>query len=332
MIIGLVGAFLTTAYMTRATYLTFFGEPRGAAAHFVHGDHGAAHDDHARRCATTTHGARTTPTRPSRLTRRPLPFAADRLAVADHGAAVDPRSVLASSPATSTPRRSRSEVLRALDRVGDRRANCRTAPTFKWVNALPSIVLVAAGFVVSLAVCKQIYGTADSHAEGPHPSAIAVLGAGYHVPGQQVLPRRPLREGHRPRASPTRSPRPPTGSTSTSSTASSTRVGIGGRKTGDWVYSNVDQRVVDGAVNGSGTVARGTGGALQPVQSGKVSHVRSAAVRRRSSRRARTRHRQQLEEPMEVTPRPTMAAQRRHLPAAGRRAGDAVHPRRGKSR
>ncbi|MFM7411096.1 MAG: hypothetical protein ACKO3L_09925, partial [Actinomycetota bacterium] len=37
-----------------------------------------------------------------------------------------------------------------------------------------------------------------------------------------------------------------------------------------WVYRNVDQRVVDGAVNGSGTVARGAGGALRPVQSGKV--------------------------------------------------------------
>jgi NADH-quinone oxidoreductase subunit L len=48
-------------------------------------------------------------------------------------------------------------------------------------------------------------------------------------------------------------------------------VGIGGRKSGNWVYKNIDQRVVDGAVNGSGSVARGTGGALQPVQSGKVS-------------------------------------------------------------
>ncbi|MFM7891399.1 MAG: NADH-quinone oxidoreductase subunit L, partial [Actinomycetota bacterium] len=45
MIVGLAGAFLTAAYMTRATYLTFFGEPRGAAA----GEHDAhesdAHDD-----------------------------------------------------------------------------------------------------------------------------------------------------------------------------------------------------------------------------------------------------------------------------------------------
>ena len=41
-VIGLVGAFMTTAYMTRATYLTFFGTARGAAA----GEHHDAHVDH----------------------------------------------------------------------------------------------------------------------------------------------------------------------------------------------------------------------------------------------------------------------------------------------
>ncbi|MFZ9619117.1 MAG: NADH-quinone oxidoreductase subunit L, partial [Ilumatobacteraceae bacterium] len=53
MIVGLVGAFMTAAYMTRATYLTFFGEPRGASAghssHEPHGAHGS-HDTHG------THG------------------------------------------------------------------------------------------------------------------------------------------------------------------------------------------------------------------------------------------------------------------------------------
>ena len=48
MIVALVGAFLTAAYTVRATYLTFFGEPRGAAAgehHEVHAEHtGDAHD------------------------------------------------------------------------------------------------------------------------------------------------------------------------------------------------------------------------------------------------------------------------------------------------
>jgi NADH-quinone oxidoreductase subunit L len=48
MVIALVGAFMTAGYTVRATYLTFFGEPRGAAAgvhHEVHAEHtGDAHD------------------------------------------------------------------------------------------------------------------------------------------------------------------------------------------------------------------------------------------------------------------------------------------------
>ncbi|HEY3485581.1 MAG TPA: hypothetical protein VGK49_09355, partial [Ilumatobacteraceae bacterium] len=47
--------------------------------------------------------------------------------------------------------------------------------------------------------------------------------------------------------------------------------GRGGRRTGDWVYRNLDQRVVDGAVNASGAIASESGRALQPVQSGKIS-------------------------------------------------------------
>jgi len=49
--IGLAGAFMTTAYMTRATYLTFFGKARGAAAGEHHGDghaeeHEREHEEH----------------------------------------------------------------------------------------------------------------------------------------------------------------------------------------------------------------------------------------------------------------------------------------------
>ncbi|HEX9258844.1 MAG TPA: NADH-quinone oxidoreductase subunit L [Acidimicrobiales bacterium] len=51
MVIGLCGAFMTAAYMTRATYLTFFGEYRGGQAHADAHDseHHAedAHDEHA---------------------------------------------------------------------------------------------------------------------------------------------------------------------------------------------------------------------------------------------------------------------------------------------
>jgi NADH-quinone oxidoreductase subunit L len=47
-------------------------------------------------------------------------------------------------------------------------------------------------------------------------------------------------------------------------------VGVGARKTGTWVYENIDQTVVDGIVNASGTAAEGSGQALRPIQSGKV--------------------------------------------------------------
>jgi NADH-quinone oxidoreductase subunit L len=46
--VGIIGAFMTAAYMTRATYLTFFGKPRGGAAHFMGvEDHGTLVDAHA---------------------------------------------------------------------------------------------------------------------------------------------------------------------------------------------------------------------------------------------------------------------------------------------
>jgi NADH-quinone oxidoreductase subunit L len=38
-----------------------------------------------------------------------------------------------------------------------------------------------------------------------------------------------------------------------------------------WTYRNIDQRVVDEAVNASGRATKGAGGVVQPVQSGKVS-------------------------------------------------------------
>jgi NADH-quinone oxidoreductase subunit L len=39
MVVGIVGAFMTAAYMTRCVYLTFYGEPRGAAADPHHHPH-----------------------------------------------------------------------------------------------------------------------------------------------------------------------------------------------------------------------------------------------------------------------------------------------------
>ena len=47
-------------------------------------------------------------------------------------------------------------------------------------------------------------------------------------------------------------------------------VGEGSKRTGIWVYENIDQKLVDGAVNGSGTVASETGHRLQRTQFGFV--------------------------------------------------------------
>jgi NADH-quinone oxidoreductase subunit L len=59
--IGLVGAFMTAAYMMRCVYLTFLGKPRGAAAGEHHDEHDThdAHDAHAAVAhdAHDTHGA-----------------------------------------------------------------------------------------------------------------------------------------------------------------------------------------------------------------------------------------------------------------------------------
>src|SRR5947207_12419601 len=39
MVVGIIGAMMTAAYMTRCVYLTFHGEPRGAAADPHHHPH-----------------------------------------------------------------------------------------------------------------------------------------------------------------------------------------------------------------------------------------------------------------------------------------------------
>ncbi len=47
-------------------------------------------------------------------------------------------------------------------------------------------------------------------------------------------------------------------------------VGTSARKGGEFVYARIDQGVVDTLVDGSGTVAEGTGEVLRKAQTGKV--------------------------------------------------------------
>jgi NADH-quinone oxidoreductase subunit L len=275
MAVGLIGAFMTTAYMTRATYLTFLGEPRGAAAHFVHGDHATdpehqepqplapvpdevlsatdPHDVHAIHEHEPVHGA-------------PLPFApTDSPALITVPLII--LSFLAIVAGYLNAAAFKTEYFHTWihSSIG---VELPEGPSFKWLNALPSIALVAAGLAIAYLVSERVWGPKQSSLRGlternsllqaghqflvnkyyldylyekiivhgiAHPIAAAAYWTNQHILDGIV-----------------------------------NAVGIGGRKTSNWIYKNIDQRLVDGTVNGTGMVARGTGGALQPVQSGKV--------------------------------------------------------------
>jgi NADH-quinone oxidoreductase subunit L len=258
-IIGLIGAFMTTAYMTRATYLTFFGSPRGGAAHFVghHEDHGHepahvahGHDDHH---VPLVHG-------------RPLPFAKDdsswqlTLPLIILGTLAILSGYLNAAP---------FKIHKFHDwmhsSIG---VELPEAPEFEWVNAAPSILLVLAGFAISLLVSKAVFGPGPSVLKGLTERNKA-LGAGHRfLVNKYYLDA--LYENVIVRAIAYPISRAAYWTNQHVLDGIVNSVGRGGRATGEFVYKYVDQALVDGVVNGSGTTATHAGGALQPVQSGKV--------------------------------------------------------------
>ncbi len=332
--VGLIGAFMTAAYMTRATYLTFFGQPRGAAAGLS--DH---HDDAEE--YELYHDEPLDPAMPASPVGTPLPAAAlgkndpDRVpaahiaaphidadahalaaqdqqahaphagvahahaahghADAAHGAGHGAHDAGHGKPAFGIAGESPILIVAPLIVLGflavvsgyinapafhielflewvEPRASeffpGLSHATFSWVNALPSILLVALGVGVSYAVCRSLYGTADSRLRGltrrsrPARAGYLFLANRYYL--DHLYERVIVRGVAHPIADAAYwiNQRVLDGIVN--------GVGVAGRRTGQWIYRNVDQRVVDGAVNGSGLAARGTGGALRPLQSGKV--------------------------------------------------------------
>jgi NADH-quinone oxidoreductase subunit L len=142
------------------------------------------------------------------------------------------------------------------------------AATFEWVNALPSIVLVALGFLVSLALCRAVFSDAPSRLKGLTQRS-KLLGAGHRfLVNKYYLDALYEKVIVRGIAHPIAKAAYWTNQNVLDGIVNA--FGIGGKRTGNWIYKNIDQRVVDGAVDGSGSMARGTGGALRPLQSGKV--------------------------------------------------------------
>jgi len=305
--LGFVGAFMTAAYMTRATYLTFFGQPRGAAAgehaggHDAHGHadshdaHGAdGHDAHGQ---DDHHGAHAGPHESGKLITIPLIILAalsitagflnapplgeswERLkkwsepaaAVVEleeaaamtapgHGAAVPvPQAKSADACGFATPKDDTVCFFPAVSH----------AP-FSWAKAGIATAVVFAAYAVSWFVSSGLYGSRRFPLAGlTQRNALARVGYQF-LRNKYYLDVIYERGIVRAVAYPISKAAYWINQHVLDGIVNG--VGTSGRRTGQWVYRNIDQRVVDGAVDGSGAAARGSGGALAPIQSGKVNH------------------------------------------------------------
>jgi NADH-quinone oxidoreductase subunit L len=285
--VGIIGAFMTTAYMTRATYLTFFGEPRGASAHFmgVHG-HALEHGDEDETADAQTFAEQAlehdTPVHDAyehaapEKHGRPLPFA-------PHDSAwqitvplmILSALALVSGYLNAAPFKWHwfehwSESSIGLH-LGEGTAAVPEPPEFSWANAAPGLILVALGFLLSLLISQAVF----SGARNPFRPLVGLtrrnrLARAGHTFLVEKYYLDHLYEkvivygiGH-PIA------RAMYWINQNVIDGIVNGVGRAGRRIGGLLYRYVDQGVVDGAVNASGYVASEGGHALQPVQSGKV--------------------------------------------------------------
>ena len=139
---------------------------------------------------------------------------------------------------------------------------------FKWSKAGLSMLIVFAGFFISLMTCIQLYSRKNKKLVGL-TERNKVLGAGYKflvnkyyldALYEKVIVHsiaHPIARGAY-----WINQKVLDGVVNSAGNSAKTIAG--------WVYRNVDQRVVDGAVNGTGNAAQGAGSVLRPIQSGKV--------------------------------------------------------------
>ncbi len=304
MIIGLVGAFMTAAYMTRATYLTFFGEPRGASAGENSHD---SHDAHATHDSPATHDAHDSPaTHDSGGSHGPhesgllitvplmilsvLALSSGFLNATPFGESwermklwVEPRAVevvgvthsggpgealIITAPGAEESH-SESVCGSATPESGICYAPQLKHAPFKWSKAILSMFIVFLGAALSWILSLLLFTKRDRRLVGL-TQRVKVLGLGHKFLVNKyyldVLYEKVI----------VRSIAYPIASAAywfnqnildgiLHGLANSTK------KLSGWVYRNIDQRVVDGTVNNSATFTKSVGTAAQPTQSGKVS-------------------------------------------------------------
>jgi NADH-quinone oxidoreductase subunit L len=351
--VGLGGAALTAMYMTRATYLTFFGEPRGAAAGVHHDDHdgfdeahaeehemetltvgapeprslGAAanatlghdghdgHDDHDDDDGHGAHGdgphesgplllvpivilalfaiiagfANPTPLA-SRLGEdierlktyvepRATPVAFEQVVAGGPGESV---TIVDGRPGAATGAAPGAEES-AEGAEGGKKTGCgftapepgtacffpgvsHAEPTF--AKIMLSLGVVAAAYVVAIAFNIAFYGRRNKHLVGLTERS-RILRSGFLVLKNKYY-LDALYENGIVRAIAHPISKAAYWFNQHVLDAAVNTVGASARRSGEWVYDNVDQRIVDCAVDGSGALASQSGRGLQSTQSGKV--------------------------------------------------------------
>ena len=310
MIVGLSGAFLTAAYMTRATYLTFFGKARGAAAGEHHDEHDAhadahdvhdSHDSHATHDAHDSHDAAHGPHESPKLITVPLmilaalalvaglsnatPFgeswerfkkyvepSAEYVAIESH-MATGPGEAIIVPQQNTTAEGGESKYEEGCAVVAPEAGMACYFPTvkhapFKWSKAALSLIIVAFGLLSSWIFCVQYYTRRNKRLVGLTERSKILRGGYTFLWNKYYLDALYEKVIVRSIAHPIAAAAYWVNQNILDGIVNG--VGKVSRRIAGWVYRNIDQRVVDGAVNGSGAAARGTGGALRPVQSGKV--------------------------------------------------------------
>ncbi|MEY3132153.1 MAG: NADH-quinone oxidoreductase subunit [Actinomycetota bacterium] len=301
MVVGLFGAFLTAAYMTRATYLTFFGAPRGAAAgeHAGHDEHAHdAHDHHGDHDSHSSHDehAHSGPHESGLLITAPIailavlaissglfnatPFgesweylkkwAEPRAVVVGEDHAGGPGESLVVTFPTAEEGHSKSPCGSETPKSGVCYAPALNHAKFKWSKALLSLAIVFAGIAVSWLLSAAFYGRRDPRLVGL-TQRNGLARAGYRLLANKYYLDDLYERGIVSNVA---------GPISRAAYWFNQKVLDGilhgvasvARRVALVVYRDIDQRIVDGTVNASADVTKSAGVTVQPIQSGRVGH------------------------------------------------------------
>jgi NADH-quinone oxidoreductase subunit L len=297
---------MTAAYTVRATYLTFFGEPRGAAAGILHEVHTEAHaveTDDAQglpahdvyqepELQDTEHGAHVTsghrpdpgPHESPKLLLLPICIlAVFAFGVGWTNAALLPEEYhkfaeyvepnVAHEEAAAEGEHTEEAAPPSEETTATEGAITTFPPTSHaefhwWPNAATSLAIVGAGLLSAWVFCVAFYSRRDRRLVGL-TQRVPPLRWGYtFVANKYYLDA--LYEGVIVHA--IAHPIANAAYWVNQHVIDGIVNGAGelGKRIGAWTYRWVDQGVVDGTVNGTGLIAEETGEALRPVQSGRI--------------------------------------------------------------